>query len=436
MNYQLLQGDNRAVLDAMPAKSIHAIITSPPYFGLRAYSGDQQVEWPTVEYAPLPGLPSLRIQGCEPGCKHKWADGPKSSQRLRNGTESSKIGGTPRAGGELLNPTQGAYCQLCGGWRGGLGNEPTLEAYIGHLILCLRSWHRVLRDDGCAFVNLGDSFAAKDLQMVPARFALAAQADGWYVRSRIIWAKGVSFLPDYAGSCMPESVEDRPTKSDEDIYLLTKQPSYYWDNEAVKEQSKGQTGLAASFKRATKDHLIPNQSATQHRLNREDTTDTGGRSLRSVWVINPQGYDGAHFAVWPEKLVAPMVKASTSEYGCCAQCGAPWERVVESESSGAAFGNVDGRIGEKKSITTGWQATCTCAADVIPCTVCDPFVGSGTTVAVAVAHGRTGIGIDLGADYITLAHERIREAINDSGRAYIAPVCKVADFVDLPLFGG
>ena len=266
MNYQLLQGDNRAVLDAMPAKSIHAIITSPPYFGLRAYSGDQQVEWPRVEYAPMPGLPSITVAAM----------------------------------------------------RCGLGNEPTLEAYIGHLILCLRSWHRVLRDDGCAFVNLGDSYAndgkwggssggkhvtelhgdtgigrgkrftglkPKDLCLVPARFALAAQADGWYVRSRIIWAKGVSFLPDYAGSCMPESVTDRPTKSDEDIYLLTKQPSYYWDNEAVKEKAINQVSWPEVGKSTNDARRLVISGG-----NTKPMEAKSGRSLRSVWVINQPLY--------------------------------------------------------------------------------------------------------------------------------------------------
>jgi DNA modification methylase len=422
MNYQLLTGDSRTVLRTLAPKSVHAIITSPPYFNLRSYSGEQDVDWEAFEYAPMPGLPPLSIPA----------------------------------------------------WRGGLGNEPTIEMYIGHLILCLREWWRVLRDDGCCFVNLGDSFAgsgkggqseekrsenwqpvygnkgkryglkSKDLCLVPARFALAAQADGWYVRSRIIWAKGVSFLADYAGSCMPESVTDRPTKSDEDIYLLTKQPKYFWDQEAVKEPSTGQTGKAASFKRTTKDNLIPNQSAMQHRTDRSDTVDTGGRSLRSVWVINPQGYDGAHFAVWPPALVAPMIKAATSEHGVCGDCGAPWARVVEKQGRITIPRLTEGDEGENSKmngpgawnayITTGWQPTCTCNAAIVPATVLDPFGGSGTTAATACALGRNAISIDISTDYIQLQEERIAAAINDSGRAYVPPTCKPADFADMPLF--
>lgn len=356
-------------------------------------------------------------------------------------------------------------------WRGSLGNEPTLEAFIGHLILCLREWHRVLRDDGCCFVNLGDSFEDKDLCMVPARFALAAQADGWYVRSRIIWAKGVSFLSNYAGSCMPESVQDRPSKSDEDIYLLTKQPNYFWDQEAVKEKaiagyngSRFDTGKSADARK----HMAA--ISTKDRSNQDGGS---GRSLRSVWVINPQpfsakdlGFDNIdHFAVWPPALVAPMIKAATSEHGVCSACGSPWKRVVEKDNprltndayqskaatpkmmSGAGIGRNDygtNRTGLAKpgwrelppasSVTTGFAPACACNADIVPATVLDPFGGSGTTAATACALGRNAISIDLSADYIELAHARIREAINASGRAYVAPTCKAADFADMPLF--
>lgn len=433
MNYQLLTGDNRTVMRTLAPKSVHCIATSPPYFNLRSYSGEQDVDWEAFEYAPMPGLPPLSIPA----------------------------------------------------WRGGLGNEPTIEMYIGHLVLCLREWWRVLRNDGCAFINLGDSFAgsggaggdynaggiregqpkfkptkpkngikAKDLYMVPARFALAAQADGWYVRSRIIWAKGVSFLADYAGSCMPESVTDRPTKSDEDIYLLTKQPRYYWDQEAVKEKNAGKLpfGDKANFKmnqsQAQGTHGNSSMFSGGSRQEYIDKYYTNGHSLRSVWVINPQGYDGAHFAVWPPALVAPMIKAATSEHGCCANCGSPWARVVERKSSGAAFGKVlgrdgllrndlakhAGRIGETESNTLGFAPTCTCNAAIIPATVLDPFGGSGTTAATACALGRNAISIDISTDYIQLQEERIAAAIRDSGRAYVPPTCKPADFADMPLF--
>lgn len=385
----------------LPDKSVHSIATSPPYLGLRLYHGEQDVDWPAMEYAPMPGLPPIRIEA----------------------------------------------------WRGPMGNEPTLEAYIGHLVLCLREWHRVLRDDGCAFVNLGDSYAndgkwggssggkhvkslhgdtgigrgkthtglkPKDLCLVPQRFALAAQADGWYVRSEIIWAKGVSFLPDYAGSCMPESVKDRPVRSHEQVWLLTKNARYYWDQEAVKEvslQPVGKAILTGQIKSAALQDLSSSTLGT----NQGDNS----RNLRSVWIINPGAYPGAHFATFPEKLVEPMIKASTSAHGCCPNCGAPWRRVVERGKNTGVDGPVDngtvtlrndglrhsGRIGETPTTTTGWEPTCTCpTAEPVPCTVLDPFVGSGTTLRVAMRLGRSAVGVDISEQYLA---EHVAERVSN-----------------------
>lgn len=392
-------------LDAIPDGSVQAVITSPPYYGLRSYAGEQDVEWPTVTY---------RLnEWCEP---------------------------------VTVPPMQCA-----------LGLESSPVAYIGHLILCLREWRRVLRDDGVCFVNLGDSYSGsansggtnkndggiphrlsgmpnksgngikpKDLLMIPAMFAIAARADGWWLRSAIVWAKGVSFLPDYAGSVMPESVTDRPTKAYEMVFLLAKSDQYFYDAEAVKEVSTGQNGAAANFKRVTKEHLAPGQTATQHRDDREPTRDNGTRNLRDVWCINPQPYKAAHYAVFPPKLVEPMVKASTSERGCCPNCGAPWRRVVErgynpfpgsshthekdseqgntqTHESGKPAGTVMAQRWYQKQpdTTLGWQPTCTCdAGDPIPCTILDPFAGSGTTGRVAASLGRAAILCDVSGEYL------------------------------------
>jgi hypothetical protein len=300
----------------------------------------------------------------------------------------------------------------------------------------------------------------KDLVGIPWMVAFALRADGWWLRSDIIWAKGVSFLPDYAGSCMPESVRDRPTTSHEHVFLLSKSADYYWDAEAVKEPSKGQTGLAADFKRDTKDHLIPGQSAIQHRLDRESVQDNGTRNLRTAWVINPHPYKGAHFATFPPKLVEPCIKAGTSERGCCPKCGAPWERVVEKAASPHtgktestyAEGSTAKRLallrqaargqgGEygSDSRTLGWRPTCECYQSLreqfgytdeeltpelfrllgyhlseglppVPCTVLDPFAGSGTTGQVAVELGRSAVLIDLNPEYREMQVERVDKA--------------------------
>jgi hypothetical protein len=201
--YDILQGDVLARLADIRTASCHTSVSSPPYWSLRDY-GIAPSEWPAVEYAPMPGLPTITV--------------PAMS--------------------------------CC------LGLEPTIEAFIGHLVLVYREVWRVLRPDATAWVNLGDCYAnagqtgndrrgtldgggkpaytpvrdlkAKDLCMVPQRFALAAQADGWYVRSAITWAKRAP---------MPESVRDRPTSATEKIYLLTKSAAYFYDSDAVREKS-------------------------------------------------------------------------------------------------------------------------------------------------------------------------------------------------------
>lgn len=385
MSYKLIQASAHDT--SLPDKSVHCIVTSPPYYGLRAYAGEQDIEWPAMDYKPMPGLLPMPV-----------------------------------------------YRMTCA-----LGAEPTPEAFIGHLILVMREMWRVLRDDGTAFINLGDSYATgqkggikshegdksftnkgglgipkvkldhglkdKDLMLIPYRFALAAQADGWYVRSDIIWHKRAP---------MPESVTDRCTKAHEYIYMLAKQESYFFDNVAIQEESTGQKGKAASFKRETKDHVIPNQLFAQHRANREDTEDTGTRNRRSVWSLTPSSFPGAHFATFPIELPLTCIKAGTSEHGVCEKCGAPWEREIEKESSGSHLGKVAGdngvlrndlakhagRIGETQSITTGWAPTCTCFAAIIPATVADFFNGSGTTGRAALQLNRSYVGVDISKDYL------------------------------------
>lgn len=391
-------------LSMIPPGSIHAIMTSPPYFGLRKYEGEQGVEWPSVEYAPMPGLPSLTIPAMQ--------------------------------------------CPL--------GLEPTLEAYIGHLILCLREWRRVLRDDGTCWVNLGDSYASdskwggatggkhvkglhgstgigrqkrktgigdKQLLGVPWRFAFAAQADGWVLRSDIIWAKGVSFCPNYSGSSMPESVRDRPSKSHEYLFLLAKQSRYYFDMDAVREPHVKERDWPTWEERKA-------DGAPMRRGDPGQSGDTckwagvganpQGRNLRSVWTLSPQPFPGSHFAVWPPALVEPMVRASTSERGVCPGCGSQWRRVVE-RATGEAPDSYNGSsfnkgktklarehlaaVGEAERTTaratTGWEPSCTCnAGDPIPATVLDPFAGSGTTGRVAVKLGRRAVLCDVSGEYL------------------------------------
>src|SRR5690606_17298484 len=149
------------------------------------------------------------------------------------------------------------------------------------------------------------------------------------------------------------------------------------------------------------------------------TTDHN-RNLRNVFLINPKPFPDAHYAVFPTALVDPMIKASTSEKGCCHHCGAPWQRVVEKgepnkeptrgrQSWSSVTGQRDssGGLPLRATTTTGWQPTCECGGSPVPCTVLDPFSGAGTTGLVALAKGRNYIGIELNPDYAEMSKRRI-----------------------------
>jgi hypothetical protein len=213
---------------------------------------------------------------------------------------------------------------------------------------------------------------------------------------------------------MPESVTDRPTKSHEYIFLLTKSAKYYYDAEAVKEDG-------------VTDHM-PGQRITDTRL----THGTGGgntgianamakmksgeligRNRRSVWEITTQPFKGAHFATFPEEIPTICIKAGTSEKGQCAKCGKPIKRVVdhgetskhESENQTVSSGRGENADRTKHaepraSTTLGWKPQCTCNAGTVPQIVLDPFCGSGTSIEVAKRLGRDFIGIELNPKYV------------------------------------
>lgn len=257
---------------------------------------------------------------------------------------------------------------------------------------------------------------SKDLLMIPAMFAIAARADGWYLRSDIIWSKP---------NPMPESVTDRPTKAHEYVFLLAKNQRYFWDAEAVKENLKQSTidRYQYGWNGVADDGSNGSRTGSAFQKMKDGATmgeamGSSGRNLRTVWSIATQSFAGAHFATWPEKLVEPMVKAATSAHGACSQCGAPYERKMEREDqrhwternqfsekqlANAAAGNRQDGISHAATpvfVAGGWEPTCECAADVVPCTVLDPFNGSGTTGKVAVRLGRQYIGVDIASEYL------------------------------------
>jgi DNA modification methylase len=314
-------------------------------------------------------------------------------------------------------------CGICGAVRidNQIGLEKTPEEYVAKMVEVFREVKRVLRDDGTLWLNLGDSYAAnrtyqvpdgkykdvgndkkseipeglkpKDLVGIPWRVAFALQADGWYLRSDIIWSKP---------NPMPESVTDRPTKAHEYVFLLSKKAKYYYDADAVREPLQ-----ECSIERAKygwNGTMVFDESGKETYRSQPDPVDkmgerwspSTGRNRRTVWEIATQPTPEAHFATFPEALVEPCIKAGTSERGCCPVCGAGWERVVEKESPPMEVytkTNVKEDVGDfiykarkdgikvgygqkyqnwrndNPPLTTGWQPTCTCSHDeTIPCT--------------------------------------------------------------------
>jgi DNA modification methylase len=300
--------------------------------------------------------------------------------------------------------------------------EDTPEKYVAKLVEIFREVRRVLRKDGTFWLNLGDSYAGggragnnpeyqehhtmfgkpaphretfgipmkvpdnlkpKDLCEIPSDVARALRSDGWYLRSRIPWLKRNS---------MPESCEDRPSSAVEYIFELTKSRNYYYDNEAVKKKSSSPGSIHVAGDRqkmGLMNGIVPQHDIiSQDSRNRRNSdwffeswqgllTDEEGDPL--ALVVNPSPYKEAHFATFPPMLVEPLILAGTSQRGCCAKCGAPWDRVIEQTGNRIqhhwAPGTdvktelAKGKHGSTSTLVTGysheyqtlgWRPTCSC----------------------------------------------------------------------------
>ena len=249
------------------------------------------------------------------------------------------------------------------------------------------------------------------LERLHAEYA-EAKRDSWYVRSPIVWHKP---------NPMPESVGDRPTSAYEMIFLLTKKPRYYYDGDAIR-----QSYAKWPPSRPGQQYANPERQDLKIMAQNWEPKDQGGANARNVWTIPTQGRPDAHFATFPDELPRRCILAGTSEKGVCAVCAAPWER--ETEASGGSIGTAwhdhsddatsgqkasSGRVGKElndgtyKRTTLGWRPTCDHDATTVPATILDPFVGSGTTLAVAQSLGRHSIGVDLNPEYLEIAKKRI-----------------------------
>lgn len=401
---QILQGDCQETLRALPDESVHCVATSPPYWALRDY-GTEPLEWPACSYVPM-------VAGAMP-----------------------PIAVPPMS------------CAL--------GLEPDLDAFIGHMVLVMREVRRVLRRDGVMWLNFGDVYAfggrggnpghsphtkqkrnagsitvrglrphaaglrPKDLFGIPWRVAFALQADGWCLRSDCVWSKPTA---------MPESVLDRPSRSHEYVFLFSKSRRYFYDADAVRTPLAAKTRSTFGSERSAKDgadaRFVASHGWSERTPERKPRTNAdgteSGANLRTVWTIATRPYPGAHFATFPPALAERCILAGWSAYGCCAVCSAPWRRVtkvsrrVTTGGSTRSIAKVRAQQGESGAFATGswnvvgWEPSCKCGvSERVPCTVLDPFGGSGTTPMVAAQNGRAAIVCELSAEYVELQRERL-----------------------------
>jgi DNA modification methylase len=354
----IYQGDCLNIMPTLETESVQCVCTSPPYYGLRDYG------------------------------TAKWEGGDEDHEHdrvaARNGRGGSGAPGKQTADA-YPSDLPAAVCS-CGATRidSQIGLEDSPEAYVAKLVAMFREVKRVLRNDGVVWLNLGSSYAGgggssghteettncgrktvdygaiatggrvpsgfkpKDLIPIPWMVAMALQADGWWLRSDIIWHKP---------NPMPESVSDRCTKAHEYIFLLTKSARYFMDMEAVKEPStmhpvdwnNDGTQKRESYVRGDfgGKNIEPGKEAFR--------TISSTRNRRSVWTITTKPFSGAHFAVFPPEIPEICIKAGS-------------------------------RVGD---------------------TILDPFAGAGTTGFVAEKLGRNFIGIELNPDYVAIAEKRI-----------------------------
>lgn len=429
MKHTIIVGDCLEALRAMPSDSVHCWVTSPPYLWLRDYG-------------------TAMWHGGDTGCDHLGA--PKRAQAGFNERWSGKAPATTDKQGELRAPFIGS-CGKCGAIREDkqIGLEASLDEYLRIIVEVFREARRVLHPSGSVWINLGDTFAGsgrgptgksgigdqtkrqgfdshrpvvptgmkpKDLMGLPWMVAFALRADGWWLRSEVIWEKP---------NPMPTSIKDRPNQSHEQIFLLTKKRRYYYDWWGIRERGPVNRQL-----------LLWDGETARH-------APPSSRNKRSVWKVSPRHYRDAteHFATFPPELIVPCVQASTSDFGACAGCGTPWERVLRpSDGYARLLGNdwggsgsydldqaegrgrfqlADGSISntrrtKRKAPTVsadyesaGWRPGCKCGDAVTPCVVGDMFMGSGTTAIVAARMRRASIGCELNPRYATVAIKRV-----------------------------
>lgn len=373
MEIDILNGDCIEMMKTLPDNCIDTCVTSPPYWGLRDYGGDGKV-WGN----------QLCIRDDDTYVNHEWEGYTRPSENTRNNNNSLQLKSA------YWNPQEQAFCKHCDAWFGQLGLEPTIQQYVKNMVEVFSHVHRILKPEGTLWLNLGDSYCAgqrksavkdnaggdrglptnrrnqasgglknKDLVGVPWRVAFALQEAGWWLRQDIIWAKP---------NCMPESVKDRCTKNHEYMFLFAKSEKYYFDNEAIKENTvKKPDKRVSAFTYADNEDWAKDKDASRiskaKGIAEARTKNYAKRNKRSVWWIGPKPFPEAHFAVFPIELIEPCILAGSPVGG----------------------------------------------------TVFDPFGGSGTTAIASIKHGRNAILTELSPDYVKIAEKRISDFKKQTG---------------------
>lgn len=447
-------------LKLIPDNSCRCCVTSPPYWGLRDYGTAIWV-------------------GGDPKCTHS------RSTDLKKDLSGCKPG---QEVGYAAKRVEKHKCKKCGAVRidSQLGMEKTPEEYIANMVKVFREVKRILTDDGTLWLNIGDSYFGgkgqsgdargdkqkqrkennesmshvhqsigekgvvnplqgkhpvikpKDLVGIPWMLAFALRADGWFLRSDIIWHKP---------NPMPESVVDRPTKSHEYIFLLTKSKTYYYDLEAIKtiainpEDDRRRIAQQHANNKSNPTDLVnglrPRKSGNLERKDRPGAPeDTGKHQMgsvpyegvtankRTVWSVAIKPFKEAHYAVFPEALIVDCIKAGSSEGGKCMECGSPFLRLVKKE-----YKKHENWFGDKQNVrnsrgkagssyneivsvkTEGWKPSCNCSTAHKPDVVLDPFMGAGTTALVAKKLGRQFIGVELNPENVKLSVNRLKKEL-------------------------
>ena len=349
-NATIYQGAALAVLRGLPSESVHCVVTSPPYYGLRSYLADgHEDKGQEIGLEPTPDAFIAELVAVFREVRRVLRDDGTLWLNIGDSYAMSTKGSSGKGEKQLTNA----------------GTQ--IED---------RRW------------RIPTGVKAKDLIGIPWMLAFALRADGWYLRQEIIWHKP---------NPMPESVTDRCTKAHESLFLLSKRPTYYYDAAAIKEPSV-RPGDVQTFggEKARSGIIDENDPRFRNGSEQWGRVLTCGetRNKRSVWTVPTQPYSGAHFATFPPEIPRCCIRASTSERGACPQCGCQWRRIGK--------GNINRTI--------GWEPTCKCGiSETVAPLVLDPFSGAGTTALVACQLGRRAIGIELSAEYVALSEKRIEQ---------------------------